>query len=288
MSYPFSPNIDNRYCKGVSLLELAVVIAVIGFLVGGVVVGKHMIRSANIQESVARIQYYTSAVHKFRDRYYALPGDMPNATDFWGSVNGTTDVNCVAPPSASAGDDFGVGTGTETCNGNGDGHIGGVSGLCGEHFEPFRAWQHLANAGLIEGQYTGNTGSRSNYDAVPGENVPATPIQGGGYSLRDCGSMTGQNYYFDGVYGHTIQLGGAKITGSGNFTRRPLFTTQEALTVDKKLDDSYPHKGNIRAPQSDDSEAPNCTNSPNSAPATADYDINQTDKKCPLFFLLGF
>jgi hypothetical protein len=104
-----------------------------------------LIRSAQLQSIITDVKKFESSTAAFRERYFQLPGDMSNATDFWGTAH-TTEATCKTTAS----------TGTETCNGDGDGRL--ESNLTGTD-ENFRFWQHLANAGLIEGSYTGAQGS---------------------------------------------------------------------------------------------------------------------------------
>lgn len=245
--------------QGFSLVEMAVVLSIIALLTGSILTGKHMIRSSEVQATTARIQEYKSAINQFTERYLELPGDFESASDYW---SGTYD-------------------------GNGDGTIGGsLDSSCGGDFEEqWGAFEHMAKAELIEGQYNHSGDSTPN----PGVNTPATPISGGGYTLRFCGDITSSAHYFTGYYGHIIQVG-HKLEASGSpslgGTRGPLFTPEEAGSIDQKMDDSYPGSGVIKAPRKSDANAPGCTTS--NDPANADYEYETGTRVCPLFFLMGF
>ena len=143
-----------------SLVELSIVLVILGLLVGGILAGQSLIRAAELRSITSQYAQYIAAVGAFRDKYFALPGDFTKATDFWTAA----DVDPATCRTA-------VGTGTATCNGNGNGVIASFTLGVDEHF---RAWQHLANAGLIEGTYSGVTGAAHvSEDANPGVNVPA-------------------------------------------------------------------------------------------------------------------
>ena len=121
-----------------SLVELAIVLVILGLLAGGVLSGQSLIRAAELRSISTDYNRYTTAVASFRDKYFALPGDMPNAIDFWTAAHATP-ATCIDTPS----------TDKKTCNGDNNGKID----LSAGSNEPFRFWQHLTNAGLIEGSY---------------------------------------------------------------------------------------------------------------------------------------
>ena len=84
---------------------------ILGLLVGGVLAGKSLIRAAELRSIITDYNKYQSAVLAFRDKYFALPGDMTNATLFWGKNN-------AACPGAT-----GTAATPGTCNGDGSGQI---------------------------------------------------------------------------------------------------------------------------------------------------------------------
>src|SRR4051812_28937287 len=98
---------------GFTLVELSIVLVILGLLVGGVLTGQSLIRAAELRAITTEQNRYVTATHTFRDKYFALPGDMTNATAYWG-----TSGNC--PGLAAQGN-----TTPATCNGNGDGKISG-------------------------------------------------------------------------------------------------------------------------------------------------------------------
>jgi len=259
---------------GYTLVEMAVVVTIISLLVGGVLVGQNMIRSANIQSTVAGVETYRSAIMKFQDRFLELPGDFQTATSNWSGNNIT--------------------------NGNGNGRIGGDNAavpslnndcVATDWQEQWNVWVHLSKAELISGEYfnSGNTNTvyiNKDPAVTNSPNVPQTEIDKGGYTLRFCGDITSSSTYFNATYGHTMQVGNGLSTQGGS--RRGLFSPKEAAAIDGKVDDGFPHKGKVLAPKMSDNYAPNCSNSDTNAPATADYLFSETGKNCALFFILGF
>ncbi|OEZ92247.1 prepilin-type N-terminal cleavage/methylation domain-containing protein [Duganella phyllosphaerae] len=105
---------------GFTLVEIAIVLVIIGLLLGGVLKGQSLIDSARVKNIIQQSTSLTSAVNAYQDKFRALPGD---------DVQGTTHA-----PGA-------------TGNGNGDGQIA----------EYLLAPQHLALAGFITGSFNGTT-----------------------------------------------------------------------------------------------------------------------------------
>ena len=71
--------------KAFSLVELSIVLVILGLLVGGILTGQSLIRAAELRSVTTEFSQYQTAVMTFRDKYFAIPGDMKNARDFWGA-----------------------------------------------------------------------------------------------------------------------------------------------------------------------------------------------------------
>ncbi|MBN9993879.1 prepilin-type N-terminal cleavage/methylation domain-containing protein, partial [Listeria monocytogenes] len=74
---------------GFSLIELSIVLVILGLLTGGILAGQSLIRAAELRSVGEEYQKNRTAVATFRDKYFAIPGDMTNATSFWGLAGGT-------------------------------------------------------------------------------------------------------------------------------------------------------------------------------------------------------
>ena len=68
---------------GFTLVEIAIVLVIIGLLLGGVLKGQELINQAKIKNVINDINGVTAAVQAYQDRYRALPGDDPGAAGRW-------------------------------------------------------------------------------------------------------------------------------------------------------------------------------------------------------------
>ena len=90
---------------GFTLVEIAIVLVIIGLLLGGILKGQEMITQAKIKNVVNDFNGITAAINSYQDRYRALPGDDVNAATRWtsplavaGNGNGTFGTPSGADP----------------------------------------------------------------------------------------------------------------------------------------------------------------------------------------------
>lgn len=79
---------------GFTLVEIAIVLVIIGLLLGGILKGQEMITQAKIKNVINDFNGVTAAVNSYQDRYRALPGDDATANVRWstqGAVQGNGD-----------------------------------------------------------------------------------------------------------------------------------------------------------------------------------------------------
>lgn len=251
--------------NGFSLVELSIVLVILGLLVGGVLAGKSLIRASELRAGISESQKLITSFHAFRDRYFQLPGDLSNATSFWGAAAGDTSDNYTATCYATS-------STTATCNGNANGQIG-YTVPCGERC---RMWQHLANAGLVEGAFIGVQDATNPWLASTG-GYPAT-------------KLSSTSVWFSYYWGSTAGSATAFAWDNGN-ALTPItvpFSPAEAWNLDTKLDDGMPATGKLVATKGTATLL--CTNRANLAydavlDAAAVYNLANDNKDCTIRFL---
>jgi prepilin-type N-terminal cleavage/methylation domain-containing protein len=73
----------NSVEAGFTLVEIAIVLVIIGLLLGGILKGQEMITQAKIKNVINDFNGVTVAVTSYQDRYRAIPGDDQNAATRW-------------------------------------------------------------------------------------------------------------------------------------------------------------------------------------------------------------
>ena len=66
--------------SGYTLVEIAIVLVIIGLLLGGVLKGQELIYNQKVKSTYDNYRQYTAAMYGYQDRYKALPGDDAAAT----------------------------------------------------------------------------------------------------------------------------------------------------------------------------------------------------------------
>ena len=112
---------------GFTLVTIAIVLLVVGLLLGGVMKGQALIDSARVKNLAQDLRSVPAMVHAYQDRFRALPGDDPAA------------VRHLCSGGSSC-----------TVAGNGNGVIDGTWDA-GADTESVRLWQHLRLAGIATG-----------------------------------------------------------------------------------------------------------------------------------------
>ncbi|ASJ71064.1 type II secretion system protein [Granulosicoccus antarcticus] len=114
-----------RRVQGFTLVEVAIVLVIIGLIMGGVFKGQALIDSARVRSMHSELTGIQTAWLSFRERYRSIPGDFARAD---------TQIDSAATP------------------GNGDGRVTDSAERAG-------VWQQLALAGFISGHYDGSPAS---------------------------------------------------------------------------------------------------------------------------------
>jgi prepilin-type N-terminal cleavage/methylation domain-containing protein len=166
----------NRFHSqsGFTLVEIAIVLVIIGLLLGGVLKGQELIEQSKIKRVVNDFNNVAAAIITYQDRYRFLPGDDPNAATRWTAAVG----------------------GSAATSGNGDGVLATVAfGL--STTESGLAWQHLRAAGLVTGDMSSVARSEtaeqtpfgSSYGIGGGTLTATTSVMGFGAAPLFCASL---------------------------------------------------------------------------------------------------
>src|SRR3979409_938191 len=108
-----------RKQSGFTLIEIAIVLVIIGLLLGGVLKGQELITGARVRNFIQQQDGVKAAYFGFLDRYRALPGDYTKARA------NTPGIGGVCTSAAGNG------------NGNGDGTI---SAAAAQPYENLLVW----------------------------------------------------------------------------------------------------------------------------------------------------
>lgn len=193
--------------SGFTLVEIAIVLVIIGLLLGGILKGQELINSARVRNLADQNSGIQAAYYGFIDRYRQVPGDMTpqNACDAIGLSN------FPGPPASCAAVPGGDGNGS----------------LNVEDFgEASAAWNHLAASNFIQGGYLGTATTDATYDA--GTQAPLNAFNG-----RVILTRTAQ-YAPGGLSARLTYTFGNQI---------PVSIMRE---LDVKVDDSNPDQGVLR------------------------------------------
>lgn len=257
---------------GFSLVELSIVLVILGLLTGGILAGQSLIRGAEIRSVSTEYSRYIAAAQTFRDKYFAIPGDMNNGTRFWGrQINQAWCVTNSAAAVATPG----------TCDGNGDGMINSA-GAASQSAEIYQFWTQLAHAGLVEGSYSGLSGSGGTSHSVIGTNVPASRLGNAGWSMAyvtPTFAGDGNAYALD--YSNHFRFGTAVATFP---THGAVLKPEEAWGIDSKMDDGLPASGTVIAYYWNNACAAANDGTHANTDFAASYKLTDSTVQCALYF----
>lgn len=217
----------DRSQAGFTLVELAIVMIIIGLLIGGILKGQELINNAQVTATSAQIKAIESAMTTFRDSYNAVPGDMRNANQRL--------PNCTAGPCIEAG-------GANRGNNRVDDINPGITQAAGN--ENGRFWTHLAAADMI-----GGVDATSGVVNAWGGQLPSAEVGGGftvGYAAGGAAAGSGLAGTLAATVtpGHYVSIQLVPTEASTDATNLALTATQ-AARIDRKLDDGVANTGGV-------------------------------------------
>ena len=189
----------QNHQSGFTLIELSIVLVIVGLIVGGVLVGRDLIKAAELRKQVSQLNEYTTAANTFMIKYGSLPGDVPYAT--------RVEIGLPSPN--------GFGPSLDALCGMGDGKIDGVCGQVAGNV--LWVWPKVANffTGLSAFQFISGGYVYANFNVPmtfgPGGDLPVSPLYGdtgvAAYSSTDnLGFFIGFNQVQTAGPAHTFSL----------------------------------------------------------------------------------
>jgi len=243
--------------RGFTLVELAIVLVIVGLLVGGVLQGQELIKQAQIRNTLSQITTLDTAVNTFRAKFKGFPGDLTRGAAFLGGDNGGGDGRLQAVQGAGDATEYGD-------------YAGEIADF----------WEHLSLANLTQGSLVdtlADLGSGSAVDAGPQTNFPSSEIGTGVIALTD---DAGLYRWVIGVSSYLATIDAAE-EGAGSVMGNTL-TAEESFGIDSKIDDGDPETGSVIAVDAYNgttavftAEADDCVNA-------SEYDLTDETEQCTI------
>lgn len=204
--------------RGFTIVEIAIVLLVIGFIIGGILGGRELIANNQVSKISTQTLEIDSAFTIFKKNYGELPGDISNITGL---------PNCTAAPCTTVGDGNGLINETQAA------WVGPLTVTD----ERSTAWAHL-NAARLLGGMDGST------DLEPGRLFPSNARRGPWL----VGVMT-SNATYNYTSANVIFPAANLLIENGADSWRNLMTAQEVYRIDQKIDDGVANSGKMQSVQ---------------------------------------
>jgi len=255
--------------KGFTLVELAIVLVIVGLLIGGILKGQQMLQNSRITATVAELNGFEAATTNFRDAYGELPGDLlnpetriPSCTAcFFDKTANTLGNNRVGyvdwdyvyvqtiPLKAK---------GKSSSNAYKDSNCALSTGTCDATFaETVLFWYELQQAGLMSAVTDEgiNDSSMTTSTMTFGGTMPSAIVGGGfwvgnssgtGPNDSNMGRSSASTSTFD-ILGTILVVVAKPDQSPSNLAGIQAFTPAVAAAIDRKYDDGAPDSGLVHA-----------------------------------------
>ncbi len=202
----------NTHSKqGFTLVEIAIVLVVIGLVVGGIAVGKDLIEASQTRKLYSELTQYESMVVTFKSRYGGYwPGDYPYAQQV---------------------------ISTETTSGDGSGDINSWP-KAGHTWEGGLAWEHLSYSGIYPSELRCDETNWWQLNQPISDSLPIVPFNGAVFLV---------NHPVPGGSGFKHMFWVNSASDPNSLNGGGVLTNWQMKTLDMKFDDGAAYKGRIRA-----------------------------------------
>ena len=273
--------------RAFSLVELSIVLVILGLLTGGILAGQSLIRAAELRKLSVTPAQFTAEWMSFKGKYQGIPGDLVNATKFFGGF---------ANPSVYTGTDPTNANGTVNGDGNGwvEWNIVPADGGASHGGEQYWVNNHLYLSGLSVDRaapHNSPTLPRSSHFLMKAPAISGFMMIGRNSSTKWAGIYIGTpanpNWGPLEKDGHALQFVSLL---QNNQAWGPAIKPEEIWNIDQKLDDGKPLTGVIQAYDGGDPSSGS-----NPPPRLAclkltgsdwEYDLSVTDITCRFAYFI--
>jgi prepilin-type N-terminal cleavage/methylation domain-containing protein len=240
--------------NGFTLVELAIVLMIIGLLIGGILRGQELMTNARVSATVQQVKAYQGAMVTFRDTYNALPGDFAAATRRLPGCNAAS--FCV--------------------DGDANGIIGRIvasplsinqTGTAVPQVETTMFWKYMALARLISGVQPNANTSQPEF----GQTHPVSKLNGG-FVVGSKTDNSAPNNFGQGILIKIAQ-------NPRNQGAIRALNGHEASLIDRKMDDGLPNSGFVAGEHVG-------TGCKTSDARTGVYNQNEMSQVCDVYFMM--
>jgi prepilin-type N-terminal cleavage/methylation domain-containing protein len=229
--------------KGFTLVELAIVLTIIGLLIGGILKGQQLMTNARVTATMAQIQAIESATTTFRDTYNAIPGDMPAADT---RIPNCANCGFAAAAVATAGDGVVGAPAWTVVTPQAAANVGAAT-TATQAQETILFWAELSQAGLLSG-ITSDGITNTNAPTF-GSSLPSARL-GGGWVVGNSNGAQTRNASAAVTGNTTLSMAGLVLMLTPNATTAAptgtglgILTPTIAAQIDRKMDDGVPTSG---------------------------------------------